>query len=170
LIKATRLAQLHSRSFAVTLASVSGKGVVLESPRAGTGSQKPLYLDNQATTAVDPRVVDAMLPFMTNRFGNPHSKSHLHGWETEEAVEDARGHIAAAIGAEAREVIFTSGATESNNLVLKGLAAFYGDKKKHIITTEIDHKCSLVVCEELKQQGFDITVLPVKTSGLICLD
>lgn len=95
----------------------------------------PLYFDFQATTPMDPRVLDRMLPFLTNNFGNPHSKSHKYGWDTEQAVEKSRDDIADLIGAQNKEIIFTSGATESNNLSLKGVAQFYGDKKKHIITT-----------------------------------
>lgn len=96
---------------------------------------KPLYLDNQATTPVDPRVLDAMLPYMTSNFGNPHSRSHSFGWTTEAACEKAREQVADLIGADPREIVFTSGATESNNLALKGAASFYGAKKRHLITT-----------------------------------
>ena len=131
----------------------------------------PLYFDNQATTPVDPRVLDKMLPFLTNNFGNPHSKSHSFGWQAEDACEEARGHIASLIGAQAKEIIFTSGATESNNLCLKGVAQFYGDKKKHIITTQIDHKCVLDSCRRLEDSGYDVTYLPVERStGLVDLD
>jgi cysteine desulfurase len=102
-----------------------------------TGNEEhfPIYFDNQATTPMDPRVLDSMLPYLTNNFGNPHSKSHKFGWDTEVACEDARSYVADVIGAQAKEIIFTSGATESNNLCLKGVAQFYGDKRKHIITT-----------------------------------
>ena len=102
-----------------------------------------------------------MLPYMTNEYGNPHSKTHAYGWETEVAVENARENIARAISADPREIIFTSGATESNNLCLKGLAKFYGDRKKHIITTQIDHKCVLDSCRRLEDEGFEVTYLPV---------
>ena len=98
------------------------------------GISFPLYFDAQATNQMDPRVLDAMMPFFTNKFGNPHSRSHLYGWESEEAVEIARNQVANLIGADSKEIIFTSGATESNNLALKGVAKFYGDKKNHIIT------------------------------------
>lgn len=121
----------------------------------------PLYFDNQATTPTDPRVVDRMLPFLTNNFGNPHSKSHKFGWDTEVACEEARDQIADLIGAQNKEIIFTSGATESNNLCLKGVAQFYGDKKRHIITTQIDHKCVLDTCRRLEDEGFEVTYLPV---------
>lgn len=96
---------------------------------------KPVYFDNQATTALDPRVLDKMMPFLTESFGNPHSRSHSFGWETETACETAREDVANLIGASPKEIIFTSGATESNNLCIKGVSSFYGDKKKHIITT-----------------------------------
>ena len=99
------------------------------------GTSLPIYFDNQSTTPVDPRVLDVMLPYMTNNHGNPHSKSHAFGWQAEDAVELAREQVASAIGAQGKEIVFTSGATESNNMALKGVAQFYGDKKKHIITT-----------------------------------
>lgn len=128
----------------------------------------PIYFDNQATTPTDPRVLDKMLPFLSNNFGNPHSKSHKYGWATEQACEDAREYVAQVIGAQGKEIIFTSGATESNNLCLKGVAQFYGDKKKHIITTQIDHKCVLDSCRRLEDEGFDVTYLPVETiTGLV---
>lgn len=128
---------------------------------------RPLYLDMQATTPLDPRVIDAMLPYFVDQFGNPHSRTHLYGWESEEAVEKARGQVAALIGAEPKEVIFTSGATESNNLALKGIAMFYKDKKKHVITTQTEHKCVLDSGRWLQQRGFDVTYLPVKSDGLL---
>ena len=107
----------------------------MASGSSGKVEARPLYFDNQATTAVDPRVLDKMMPYLTESFGNPHSRSHSYGWDSEQACEDARVHVANLIGASEREIVFTSGATESNNLCLKGLASFYGDKKKHIITT-----------------------------------
>jgi selenocysteine lyase/cysteine desulfurase len=100
------------------------------------GTRKTVFLDFQSTTPVDPRVLDAMLPYLTSQYGNPHSKSHIYGWEAERAVEDAREKIAKLIGADSKEIIFTSGATESNNLAIKGVAEFYKEKKKHIITTQ----------------------------------
>ncbi|KAF5829919.1 pyridoxal phosphate-dependent transferase [Dunaliella salina] len=130
----------------------------------------PMYLDMQATTPLDPRVVDAMLPFMTGQFGNPHSRTHYYGWESEEAMETARGEVAKLIGADAKEIIFTSGATESNNLAIKGVAQFYREKKKHIITTQTEHKCVLDSCRWLQQRGFDVTYLPVQKDGLVDLD
>ena len=108
-----------------------------------------------------------MLPYLTESYGNPHSRSHSFGWETEKACEDARQYVADLIGASEKEIIFTSGATESNNLALKGVAAFYGDKKRHIITTQIDHKCVLDSCRKLEDDGFEVTYLPVKENGLV---
>ena len=138
---------------------------------ANTWTQNnPLYLDYQATTPTDPRVVEAMAPYWTEKFGNPHSRNHHFGWEAEDAVEIARGHVADVIGATAKEVIFTSGATESNNLAIKGVAKFYGDKRNHIITCVTEHKCVLETCRSLQQDGFDVTYLHVKENGLIDLD
>lgn len=127
------------------------------------------YLDYQATTPCDPRVVDAMLPYFYEKFGNPHSRNHFYGWESEAAVETARGSVAALIGADPRDVIFTSGATESNNLAIKGVARFYGEMKRHIITCVTEHKCVLDSCRHLEQEGFDVTYLPVQANGLIDL-
>lgn len=127
-------------------------------------------MDYQSTTPVDPRVLDAMLPYFKEKFGNPHSRSHAFGWEAEEAVEEARKNIADLIHADAKEVIFTSGATESNNLALKGVAHFYKDKRKHIITVTTEHKCVLDTCRHLEKEGFEITYLPVKKDGLIDLE
>jgi len=132
---------------------------------------KPIYLDTQATSIMDPRVVDAMLPYMFERFGNPHSRTHHYGWESEKAVENARKQVATLIGADPKEVIFTSGATESNNISIKGVSKFYAnEKKKHIITTQIEHKCVLDSCRYLENNGFRVTYLPVKQSGQIDLD
>ncbi|AZL15214.1 IscS subfamily cysteine desulfurase [Rickettsiales endosymbiont of Stachyamoeba lipophora] len=129
----------------------------------------PIYFDYQATTPCDQRVVDAMLPYFTEKFGNPHSRSHLFGWEAETAVEDAREQIASLINATSKEIIFTSGATESNNLALKGIAHFYGDKKRHIVTLNTEHKCVLDACRHLEQEGFEVTYLQVETNGLVDL-
>ena len=134
------------------------------------GKNFPLYLDNQATTPTDPRVVEAMLPYFTEKFGNPHSRSHSYAWAAEDACETARKHVADLIGATSKEVIFTSGATESNNLALKGLAEFYGDKKKHIVTLKTEHKCVLDTCRHLEQKGFKVTYLPVQTNGIVDLE
>ncbi|XP_022918723.2 cysteine desulfurase, mitochondrial [Onthophagus taurus] len=130
---------------------------------------RPLYLDVQATTPMDPRVLDVMLPYMTAYYGNPHSRTHAYGWETEEAVEKAREQVANIIGADPKEIIFTSGATESNNIALKGVARFYGAKKKHVITTQTEHKCVLDSCRALESEGFKITYLPVAQNGIISL-
>merc|ERR1719421_621218 len=110
-----------------------------------------------------------MMPYMTNMYGNPHSRTHEYGWETEEAVEVARKHVADLIGANPKEIIFTSGATESNNIAIKGVANFYAASKKHVITTQTEHKCVLDSCRSLQQQGFDVTYLPVKQDGLVDL-
>jgi cysteine desulfurase len=128
------------------------------------------YLDMQATTPLDPRVADAMMPFLTEGFGNPHSRTHAYGWDAENAVEDARAQIADLIGATPKEIIFTSGATESNNIAVKGIARFYKGKKKHVITTQTEHKCVLDSCRDLEQDGFDITYLPVDENGLVNMD
>ncbi|MBF0166862.1 MAG: IscS subfamily cysteine desulfurase [Alphaproteobacteria bacterium] len=131
---------------------------------------RPIYLDYQATTPCDPRVVEVMLPYFTEKFGNPHSRNHMYGWEAEEAVEKARAQVGAIIGASDKEIIFTSGATESNNLAIKGVAQFYKEKKNHIITVVTEHKCVLDTCRHLELDGFEVTYLPVKTDGLIDLD
>ena len=130
---------------------------------------KNIYFDYQATTPVDPRVLKKMLPFFGEVYGNPHSRNHSYGWEAEQAVEMARENVAEIISANPKEIIFTSGATESNNLAIKGVAEFYGDKKKHIITCVTEHKCVLESCRHLSEKGFDITYLPVNSDGLIDL-
>lgn len=134
--------------------------------------KRPIYLDMQATTPVDPRVLDAMLPFMTGQYGNPHSRTHAYGWETDSGVEDSRRYIAELIGADPKEIIFTSGATESNNMSIKGVARFFkrSGTKKHIITSQTEHKCVLDSCRHLQDEGFDITYLPVNSGGLIDLE
>ncbi|OBW66899.1 MAG: Uncharacterized protein AUREO_030350 [Aureobasidium pullulans] len=130
---------------------------------------RPIYLDAQATTPTDPRVLDAMLPFFTGLYGNPHSRTHAYGWETDSAVEQARAHIASLIGADPKEIIFTSGATESNNMSIKGVARFFkrGGKKNHIITCQTEHKCVLDSCRHLQDEGFEITYLPVQSDGRV---
>lgn len=133
-------------------------------------SGRPLYLDMQATTPVDPRVLDAMLPFYLNRYGNPHSRTHLYGWESEAAVEAARSQVAALVNANPKEIFFTSGATESNNISVKGLMHFYREKKRHVITTQTEHKCVLDSCRHLQQEGFEVTYLPVRKDGLVDID
>lgn len=132
--------------------------------------KRPIYLDYQATTPCDPRVLKVMLPYFTEEFGNPHSRSHAYGWKAEEAVDRARQQVAAILGADPREMIFTSGATEANNLAIKGVAHFYKDKKNHIITCSTEHKCVLDSCRHLEQEGFRVTYLPVKSNGIIDLD
>lgn len=131
---------------------------------------RPIYLDYQATTPCDPRVVEAMLPYFTQKFGNPHSRNHMYGWEAEEAVEKARAQIGAIIGASDKEIIFTSGATESNNLAIKGVAQFYKEKKNHIVTVVTEHKCVLDTCRHLELDGFEVTYLPVQKDGLVDLE
>ncbi|KAG5718089.1 hypothetical protein E4T56_gene20682 [Termitomyces sp. T112] len=131
---------------------------------------RPIYLDMQATTPVDPRVLDAMLPYLTDQYGNPHSRTHAYGWEAEQAVEDARKHVADLIGADAKDVVFTSGATETNNMAIKGVARFHREKKRHVITIQTEHKCVLDSCRKLGEEGFDITYLPVQQNGIVSLD
>jgi cysteine desulfurase len=133
-------------------------------------NDQPIYLDYQATTPMDPRVLEAMMPYFTYKFGNPHSRSHSYGWEAEEGVEKARGQVAKLIGADEKEVIFTSGATESNNLAIRGVAEFYKDRKNHIVTTVTEHKCVLDTCRHLEQNGFEVTYLPVQKNGIVDLD
>lgn len=133
-------------------------------------NDQPIYLDYQATTPMDPRVLEVMMPYFTHKFGNPGSRSHAYGWEAEEGVERARGQIAKLIGADEKEVIFTSGATESNNLAIRGVAEFYKDRRNHIVTTVTEHKCVLDTCRHLEQQGFEVTYLPVQKNGLLDLE
>src|SRR5499427_8430275 len=133
-------------------------------------NDQPIYLDYQATTPLDPRVLEAMMPYFTHKFGNPHSRSHSYGWEAEEGVEKARGQVAKLIGTDEKEVIFTSGATESNNLAIRGVAEFYKDRKNHIVTTVTEHKCVLDTCRHLEQSGFEVTYLPVQKNGLVDLE
>ena len=132
--------------------------------------RKPVYLDYQATTPMDPRVLDAMMPYFIEKFGNPHSRNHHHGWEAEQAVEKARQQVADLIGGDEREIVFTSGATESNNLAIAGTARFYKDRKNHIVTVATEHKCVLDTCRHLEQEGFEITYLPVQQNGLVDLE
>jgi len=130
----------------------------------------PIYMDYSATNPCDPRVVDAIIPWLREHFGNPASRSHAWGWEAEAAVEKAREQVAALIGADPREIVWTSGATESNNLALKGAAHFYKSKGKHIITVKTEHKAVLDTCRELERQGFEVSYLDVQPDGMLDLD
>ena len=127
----------------------------------------PIYMDNHATTRVDPRVVEAMLPFFTETYGNAASRSHSFGWETEKATDLAREQVAALIGASGREIVWTSGATESDNLAIKGAAEFHKERGRHIITSAIEHKAVLDSCKRLERDGFEVTYLPVGKDGLV---
>ena len=131
---------------------------------------RPIYLDYSATTPVDPRVVEKMVPWLYESFGNPASRSHSFGWEAEDAVERAREEVAKLVNADPREIVWTSGATESDNLAIKGAANFYAERGKHIITIKTEHKAVLDTCRELERQGFEVTYLDVKDNGLIDLD
>jgi len=130
----------------------------------------PIYMDYSATTPVDPRVVDKMIPYLREHFGNPASRSHAYGWESERAVEEAREQVAALVNADPREIIWTSGATESDNLAIKGTAHFYKSKGKHIITVKTEHKAVLDTCRELEREGYEVTYLDVRDDGLVDLD
>jgi cysteine desulfurase len=130
----------------------------------------PIYLDYSATTPVDPRVAQKMIPYLTEHFGNPASRSHQFGWESEKAVEEARAEIAALVGCDAKELVFTSGATESINLALKGAAHFYREKGRHLVTVKTEHKATLDTVRELEREGFEATYLDVRPDGLLDLD
>lgn len=133
-------------------------------------TSRPIYLDYSATTPVDPRVVDAMVPWLYERFGNPASNSHAYGWDAEEAVERARAQVAQLVNADPREIIFTSGATESDNLAIKGAAQFHAGRGKHIVTLKTEHKAVLDTCHELERQGFEVSFLDVQENGLVDVD
>jgi len=130
----------------------------------------PIYLDYSATTPVDPRVAEKMIPYLTEKFGNPASRSHAFGWEAEKAVEHAREQVASLVNADPKEIIWTSGATESNNLALKGAAHFYKGKGRHIVTVKTEHKAVLDTCRELERQGFEVTYLAPEPNGLLDLE
>ena len=143
----------------------------IESPvTVPAGVTLPIYMDNHATSPMDPRVLEAMLPYFSQKFGNADSRNHSFGWEAEQAVEQAREQIAKLIGATAREIIFTSGATESNNLAIKGIAEMYRERGNHIITQVTEHKAVLDTCKRLEKYGYRVTYLPVKADGLIDME
>ncbi len=135
-----------------------------------TDIQLPIYMDYQATTPLDPRVLEEMMPYLTTKFGNPHSSSHKFGWETADAIDRARAQVAALIGAGPKEIVFTSGATESNNLAIKGLARFYRKHRSHLVIVATEHKCVLEAAAAMEREGMSVTVLPVRSNGLIDLD
>lgn len=138
-------------------------------PKLTNANPGVIYLDYQATTPCDPRALEKMLPYFCEQFGNPHSRSHVFGWQAEAAVERARLQIATLIGAHPKEIIFTSGATESNNMALKGIMKFYGKEKNHLITCVTEHKCVLDTARHLEREGYEVTYLPVRKNGLIDL-
>src|SRR5215471_6293883 len=130
----------------------------------------PIYLDYSATTPVDPRVAEKMVPYLTGQFGNPASRSHAFGWEAEKAVEEARANVAALVNCDPKELVWTSGATESINLALKGAAHFYRDKGRHLVTVISEHKATLDTMRELEREGFEVTYLDVRPDGLLDLE
>jgi cysteine desulfurase len=152
------------------MAETLGMNVTQSTKPLPEGVKLPIYMDNHATTPLDPRVLEAMMPYLTGIFGNAASRNHSFGWEAEQGVEKAREQIAKLIGASAKEIIFTSGATESNNLAIKGVAEMYREKGNHIITEMTEHKAVLDTCKKLEKQGFRVTYLPVQADGLIDIE
>src|ERR1700743_696576 len=152
------------------MAETLGMNVTHTSEPLPTGVKLPIYMDNHATTPLDPRVLEAMMPYLTGIFGNAASRNHSFGWEAEAAVEKAREQVAKLIGATAKEIIFTSGATESNNLAIKGIAEMYKERGNHIITQATEHKAVLDTCKRLEKSGYRVTYLQPKADGLISLD
>src|SRR5581483_1452494 len=144
--------------------------VELNRTEGPNGIKLPIYMDNHATTPMDPRVLEEMLPYFSDRFGNAASRNHVFGWTAEEAVEQARERIAKLVGANAKEIVFTSAATESDNLAIKGVAEMYREKGNHIITAVTEHKAVLDTCKRLEKYGYRVTYLPVQKDGLIDLD
>lgn len=173
LLNSRNIWSIHGTRFAsaaVTIQKTVAQATIEKGHGEWQADVRPVYLDVQATSPMDPRVLDKMLPFLVSYYGNPHSRTHAYGWQAEDAVEDARKQIANLVKADPREIIFTSGATESNNISVKGVGRFYKSKKRHIITTQIEHKCVLDSCRAMENEGLEVTYLPVKENGIIDLD